>query len=154
MRKVLYIFLFFVLLFAQSCANGKKELAITSTELSSFQMKTFRAFDATLTIGIDNPCSEVEIQECTAVVKAAGHDIISLTVPPVEIKGRTLSSYDIPVSGNLAPDAKIAYILEAFQAGDYKQFTVDVCAKIKHHRVFGKTIEYKDLLVKDILENL
>ncbi len=155
MSKFIRIFIIAVAaLCLSSCANSFKDIKVTSCELLSLSPKGLSALDAAIAIGVDNPTVQVTLTNMYALVKMDGEPCLHVTADDVTLSPRSEEIYNIDIHGNIDGSFNPFQLLTLLQGSGLEMVTVDVWFRGVLKSGFGKDFEYKDIPIKDLLDQI
>lgn len=134
-----------------SCSKAK-DIKITSVAVDSFSPKGFRAADAVLAIGIDNPTFSFTLTNLSGVVKYNGEDFATYSADSLTVDKKCSKVYDLPCSAMLSENVKLSQVVSLLQKKSLEGFTTDVEAHVKLKNGLGKTLKFTDLDLQKMTE--
>ena len=137
-----------------SCANSFKDIKVTSCELLSLSPKGLSALDAAIEIGVDNPTVQVPLTNMYARVKMDGEPCLHFTADDVTLSPRSEEIYNIDIHGNIDGSFNPFQLLTLFQGSGLETVPVDVWFRGVLKSGFGKDFEYKDIPIKDLIDQI
>jgi hypothetical protein len=140
-----------ILILAAGC-NKFKEIELTSFEVESFSPKGMRAVDAVALVGVHNPTVGFTISELKCTVRDGENVIAYLEGEPVTVEKKSDQVYKLPCSVTLDESLSLFQILTLLKNMDFEGCVVDLSALVTLSNGLKKTLEYKDIPVKDLME--
>ncbi len=129
-----------------------KDIKVTSCGLESYSLRGLRSVDAVLAIGIDNPSFGFMVTDLSGIVKYNGEDVASYTADSIRIDPRCTKVYDLPCTATLGEGISLLQVMRIAGKGSLEGLTTDVEAKVRLKNGIGKTFTFKDLDLKEMME--
>ena len=140
------------LLLSQACDTEKyKQVKCLSYDLVSFEPVSMRNFEAVVKLQLDNPAPAFKIKNIKAVVKRKGEGLLTVLADPLNLEGKCVADYEVPLHGELAEDLSALQLVSMFHRFNPDDYTIDVNARANVFGSIGKDVEYKDLPVSKFL---
>lgn len=133
-----------------SCGRTK-DIRITSYSLVSVSPRGFRAVDAVLALGIDNPAMAFTISDLEGTVKNDGEPAATFTAEPVSITRKSSEIYEVPCHAALDSGITLADAIKLVSSKDFSPYTVDVSFQVKTKSGISKVMKYNDLKISDLI---
>jgi Late embryogenesis abundant protein. len=129
-----------------SCGASKmKDIRITSCGLDSYSLKGFRAVDALVVVGIDNPSVSFTLSDVSGVVRYNGRNFASYTAESITVDKKCSKVYDLPCTAVLSDGVGLKDLLAIANQGSLEGFTTDVEVKVTLKRGVSKIMRFKNL---------
>lgn len=154
MKRLLPALLLFGLLLSSCCMGKFSDIKIKDASLESVNPIGLTALTAVANVEVDNPAPTFTLLNIHGVIKQDGVPCLTLTAEDVTVQGRTRAHYELPFAGALCDGFNPFTLLTVLKSKDLSAFTLDVAAHAQLKSGLGKDIEFKDLAVQSLLENL
>ena len=150
-RFIIRISILFLISLALVSCGRTKDIRITSYSLASVSPRGFKAVDAVLALGIDNPAMAFTISELEGMVKNNGEPAATFTAEPVTINRKSSDTYEVPCHAALDSGITLADAIKLISSKDFSPYTVDVSFHVKTRSGISKVMKYNDLKISDII---
>ena len=148
------IFAAFVILLA-SCASRFEEIRPTSFELVSINPHGLRDINAVVEIGIHNPAAGFELSDIEVLLCFKGKDAMVMGADNIAVDGRADKTYSLALRGGVAENFSPFELFQLIGSEvDMSDITISFKARATLKSGLGKDIEYKDIALDKLLENL
>ena len=151
MRRLVPILIACLALLA-GCARPLVDTRITDVGLVSLTPNGFRSADAVVRLDVSNPGPAFTLREVQGTVKRGTEPFLHLTAPDLTVDRQKDSSYLVPLHGQLDAETSILQLLTTPNAWNPDEVTIDFSARVGVGRSSGKTIEYKDIPLRTLIE--
>lgn len=136
-----------------SCADGYKDIQVTSLKLERLMPSSLKSVDAVVLVDVDNPLrSKVRVRKMMGTVYQNGKQIATINSDDeVELAPNCISSHRVKVRVTVD---NASFFFEQFQKGkrpDYKEFMVDMSA-VAGTGIFMFPVEKKNIPVEDLVK--
>ena len=136
-----------------SCKGGSyRDVSIQSFEAHSLTPSGLKSASLEVGIGIHNPACYFRLKDISGAVRRDSTVILRLSVPDLEVAGHRDSVYRTTVTGVLGEGVSIRTLLPIVVGRDLESLRLDLSARAVTRVGIGKTVSYKDLSVKRIME--
>jgi len=153
MHKVLRIISIIIAVAVALSCTKIDDIKVTSCGLESFKPHGFRSADAVLAIGIDNPAMAFKVSDLIGIVKYNGEPFAYYSAEELEVQKKSSKVYNLPCEAALAEGVSVTRLLPLLRGGSLEGYTTDIVANVSLKNGMGKQLTYKDLKLKDLLEN-
>lgn len=155
MRGIRSIIIAAFVILLTACTSKFEEIRPTSFELVSVSPQGLGGIAATVEIGIHNPAPGFELSGVEALVRFKGRDAVLLEADDMLVEGRSDKVYNVPLTGRLAENFNPFELLQLIGSEvDMSEITLSFKARATLRSGLGKDIEYKDIALDKLLENL
>lgn len=132
--------------------NKIREINVTSFQVESFSPNGLRSVDAVVAIGVHNPTVAFTISDLKGTVRKGDGVLAVLDGGPVAVEKKSDRVYRVPCSVTLGESLSFFQVLSLLKNMDLDGCVVDVSALVSLSNGLKKTLEYKDIPVRDLLE--
>ncbi len=140
-----------LLAFMAGGCSKVKDIKVTSCGLESYSLKGFRAVDAVLSVGIDNPAMAFTVTGLNGILKYNGEDIASYTADTLKVERKCSKVYDLPCSAVLSERMSLKQIMNIATNRSLEGLTTDIEVKV-HLKGASKTLKLKDLDIAKMID--
>jgi hypothetical protein len=144
-KNIILTFASVILLAIMPSCSKMKDIKITSVGLESLSPKGFRAADAVLSLGIDNPSMAFTITKVNGLLKYNGEDFATYSADSLAVDKKCEKVYDLPCSAVISENVGLRQVMNLITSGSLEGFTTDVEAHVTLKNGIGKTFTFKDL---------
>lgn len=135
------------------CSNKFKEIAVTSFQVESFSPNGLRSVDAIVVVGVHNPTVAFTLSDMKGTVRDPESNVLAvLEGGPVAVEKKSDQVYRLPCSVTLGENLSLFQVLNLLKNMDFEGCVVDVSALITLSNGLKKTLVYKDIPVRDLLD--
>ena len=136
-----------------SCTGSFKDIKVTSCDFVSLTPRGLSSFDAVMDIGVDNPAPQLTLSKMYALVKMDQQPCLHLYADDVTISSRTEFVYPVSFHGTIDESFNPFTIFSILKGENLESLTVDISFRGALKSGLGKNFEYKDIPIKDLIEN-
>lgn len=154
MRNVIKILAALTVAFlVYSCSMDRvKDIKLKSCSIESVALTGLRSAGGTLLLEIDNPAMQFTLSDLQGTLYYNGEELATYTAEPVTIKGKSTESYPVQCEATLSPSVSLARLMSLAGGIDMEQLTTDIQAKATLKKGLSKTLTYKGLPLKKLLD--
>ncbi len=135
-----------------ACGKSYKDIKVTSAELVSVVPSGFRALDAVVRIGIDNPIVAFRANDVLVNIKMDGAPFLSLTSDGLTVLGHREESYELTLTGAMDDNFNLLSLLSVMRSLDLSRFLVDIKVFVALKKGPGKILEFKDIPLTNLVK--
>ena len=136
-----------------SCSCSRiKDIRLQSCSVESVSPIGLHGLNAELALQIQNPAMQFTLTDITGVVYHKGEPLVDFEADPIKVNARSVAVYPLPCQATLASGVRLMDVISLMRGYDLNDFTADVSAKIHLRSGIAKTLKFKDIPVKDLLE--
>jgi hypothetical protein len=140
-----------LVVFSSSCSRIK-DIRLASCSVESVSPIGLHGLSAELAVQIENPAMQFSLSDIQGTLFHKGNPIIVYDAEPIEVAGHSVAVYPLPCTATLSPGVRLMDIISLMRGYDVNDFTMDVSAKVRLRSGLSKTLRFKDIPVKDLLE--
>lgn len=131
-----------------------KDIKVNSFELTRVVPVGLSAIEAEVLVELDNPTVGFSVENAEGILKMNGTPCMTITADCVKIDRKSVKHYSIPLKGKLADGFNPFQLLNILGTRDLSVFSMDVKAHGKLKGGIGKDIEYKDIPLTSLIDNI
>ena len=151
--KLSRIALLVALSVAMSCSCSRiKDIRLLSCAVESVSPIGLHGLNAELAVQVQNPAMQFTLTDIAGVLYYKGDPIVNYDADPIEVAARSVAVYPLPCKATLASGVRLMDLISLMRGYDLNDFTTDVSAKVHLRSGLSKTLKFKDIPVKDLLE--
>lgn len=151
-RQILTIVtVFFALALSGGCSK-LGEIKVSSFSVDSFSPKGLRSAKARISLCVENPAMEFSLSDVEGTIFYKGEELINYAAGPITVKGKTAAVYPLDCSAALRPDMSLMSVIPILKDYDIEDFTTTIRAKVKLRSGVGKTLKFKNIPLKKLME--
>ena len=144
-----------ILLVAAASCGRFEDIRINSCKLNSATPRGFTAVDAVLDLEIDNPATSFTISDIQGVVLRDGVDsVIFVTGGPVDVKRRSVQTYQVPCTATLGRSVGLLDFLNILNNNEYEGLTLELQMDASLKNGIKRQINLGPFSVEDLLKDL
>lgn len=141
-----------MLILCSGCGNIR-DIRVASADIESVSLQGMRSVAAAISATVSNPARGMEISEVEGTVYHKGTEIGIFNTDPIDIEGRTDSTYQIHAVLSLSPSVSPLSLLSALSGLDINDFSISVSAKVKMKCGIKKRVSTGRIPLKYLMEN-
>ena len=134
------------------CSTKIKDIEIVSASLDSITPKGLKSAEATFSVSIKNPAMEFTLSEISGVLYHEGQEIVQYSAEDITVNGQTTAVYPLTVTATLVSDMSVLKILSIAKNYKNENFTTDISAKASLRSGVGKTLNFKDIPISELMQ--
>lgn len=135
------------------CARPLVDTRITDADLVSLSPTGLRTADATVRLTVSNPGPAFTLRDIHGTVKLSGDPLLNLTTDDVTVDRHRDSTYVMSLHGELDGSVSVLQFLLTPHEWNPDELTVDLSARVGLGSSSGKTLEYKDIPLRNLIQN-
>ena len=150
-RNIVLIALALFALLVCGCAD-LKDIKVTSCSVKSVMPSGLRSIQGSLALGIDDPSIGFTLSGIEGIVKYNDRVVGNFSGGPVSVDGHSSQVYDMNCTATLSKDVSLAELFAWAANKNFDGFTTDFSAKVRVLGGIGKTLKFKDVPLKKLLD--
>ena len=140
-----------VAVLSAACYNFK-DIEITSCELASLEPKGFRAVDAVLQVGVNNPTVSITLSDVTGAIRNGDLVVATFGGGPVTIDRKSEKVYELPCTVKLEEGLSLFQVLTLIKTMDFDGYVCDVTGTVALKNGLKKKLEFKDIPINSLMD--
>ena len=151
-RSVIAVALAAVILLLPSSCSRIKDIRILSCAVESISPIGLHGLNAELAVQVQNPAMQFTLTDIQGILYYKGRPFVTYEADPIQVTARSVAVYPLPCQANLASGVKLMDLISLMRDDDLEDFVTDVSAKVHLRSGLTKTLKFKEIPVKDLME--
>jgi len=139
--------IFIAVLSLTSCFPNFDRISYSQPQINGIAVKGLRAADVVVSVELDNPGAGFALDDISGMIHTESMDVAAYFIDPVSIVRKSEQTVELTVHVSLCPGVNLLSFLANIEQFTQGKYFADISAKVKLKNGFGKTIDYKNLVL-------